>query len=1331
MGKNSFQFASQSIFHSMTTSSAAKRQSRNSSKRKSQTALNFQKLEDRNLLSAESLLPATSAAIGGQDQAFVSPGSNLHDQAAGQSVTPVAGQYQLVLPNDVPASFSVDVPFDGNVLTLNLDKNSVYGENTRLLIDDGSGELKEFDLGEDLSYIGSVEGHPDYAVSAVLGENGLMANIIRPQLASIVITPIQQINLNGLHAIALDADDAQAPDGDDEHDEHGEHEGHDHAEDQTAASVGATTVESNPTSSNAASPVSLPATLAPTRVTDILEFEIGVEIGSRAFFASTAYNGNLQTAQNTINMIVGNLDARFLHSAGIKHRLGTTIIRTDSATDPLRNSVTATGGAPNAIPSLNAFRDYWNNNPNEVGDTHDLAVYHVLSAPSGLAYVNSVGGNNRYATSGGNGATSWANGTLAHEFGHSWGLAHVNQDNQFYESRPRDNNGSNAAGGEERFFSIMDGRGRHNIGRLATSEADIVTSNRNARRSLGDPVSGIPVKPFGAVDRITVVGSEPTTIDVINNDYDVNNDVLDVQLLDTVSFLGGTVELSFGTGPGGRDELIYTAPASASGSEDFFNYTVVDSTGRTDFGAVHIEISGPVSVDLGQSRYFYDLGQPDSIVFEDYTQISEETFGAYGFETTSSAAIESRDRGSGPGVNGLNRDHIRLRGTAEFHHELANGIYDVLLTVGDANENTDPFRITAEGNAFIDTAAHTPSEFLNYRFNNVEITDGELNLEFTNLGFSANLTRINIFKIQEQVTVDTTETEFIYDIGDADSALFSNVNGDNYVRLPHFYTGDIEFVGGNPQSFDRGTGSGVNDINRDGIVVDGATTFTHTLSNGVWEVLVNIGDRDFARDNISISAEGESVATDINRAAGEFGPNIIFPVSVADGQLNLSFTDSGGVNSDISMTRIILRRLSDLPPSEIVGRHVFYNDSSFDGGDQNANASDDAAIATNKVALLPGETATFANYTSYVKGINGIIVDVENLPNASALSASDFSLLTGNGSDPNDFTVLATAPTVSVRVGAGENGSDRVTLTLPDGTVTGQWLNVTILANGSTGLNQNDSFYFGNAVGDTGDSTTDARVGPLDESGVRNNNRNFFNPADVEDVYDFDRNGVVAPSDENLVRINSTNLFSDLKLITAPSIPLGQSVSAAATSAPASSLPIVTQAATVDDLTVSPVITYSANGRENYTALSTELPEEDIRNQADQPVTVVDAIEPSTMPQLAAASLVAQPAAAPSKVTTAVVAPPVAVPIFAAKFSEGPMISNDRVLFAQPLTNKPINSQAAKQTATSSLYGSYEDSYTVSNDTDISATSDADILESDESLVDSDSYFEDYADDTF
>jgi hypothetical protein len=62
---------------------------------------------------------------------------------------------------------------------------------------------------------------------------------------------------------------------------------------------------------------------------------------------------------------------------------------------------------------------------------------------------------------------------------------------------------------------------------------------------------------------------------------------------------------------------------------------------------------------------------------------------------------------------------------------------------------------------------------------------------------------------------------------------------------------------------------------------------------------------------------------------------------------------------------------------------MFDNGSAFDGDDSAANAADDDAVDPSKVALLPGETATFANYINYTRGINGIMVDKIERPSIS------------------------------------------------------------------------------------------------------------------------------------------------------------------------------------------------------------------------------------------------------------------------------------------------------------------------------------------------------------
>ena len=211
--------------------------------------------------------------------------------------------------------------------------------------------------------------------------------------------------------------------------------------------------------------------------------------------------------------------------------------------------------------------------------------------------------------------------------------------------------------------------------------------------------------------------------------------------------------------------------------------------------------------------------------------------------------------------------------------------------------------------------------------------------------------------------------------------------------------------------------------------------------------------------------------------------------------------------------------------SPIVGRYVFYNDSGFD------TVSDDNAIATDKTALLAGETATYDNITNFSEGINGIIIDAD-LTNPSAFSVNDLELSVGAGSQQSDYSLLGVDAEVTVRIGEGVGGSDRITIILPNGSVTNEFLQVRVLANSTTGLSADDVFYFGNAIGDTGNSSTNLRVDASDLGGVQAN-LTAFTFADVDDQYDINRDRRVDASDLGLIQANLT-AFTSVPLITAP-----------------------------------------------------------------------------------------------------------------------------------------------------------------------------------------------------
>lgn len=168
------------------------------------------------------------------------------------------------------------------------------------------------------------------------------------------------------------------------------------------------------------------------------------------------------------------------------------------------------------------------------------------------------------------------------------------------------------------------------------------------------------------------------------------------------------------------------------------------------------------------------------------------------------------------------------------------------------------------------------------------------------------------------------------------------------------------------------------------------------------------------------------------------------------------------------------------------GRRLFYNGSGFDKSSSQADSSvadsfDDLAIASDKTALVSG-TSALANVSSYVQGITGIMVDVEALPDS--VTEADFEIRRGNSSDISSWT-SGVAPAVSLRRGAGADGSDRVTLTWPNATFRNCWVEVRMKATPQTGLALDDVFYFGNALADTGNSASDYRVTAADVLGLR------------------------------------------------------------------------------------------------------------------------------------------------------------------------------------------------------------------------------------------------------
>ncbi len=238
------------------------------------------------------------------------------------------------------------------------------------------------------------------------------------------------------------------------------------------------------------------------------------------------------------------------------------------------------------------------------------------------------------------------------------------------------------------------------------------------------------------------------------------------------------------------------------------------------------------------------------------------------------------------------------------------------------------------------------------------------------------------------------------------------------------------------------------------------------------------------------------------------------PYSFEGGEITeIEFTiDDGSATSPIATARV-----RNTAPAEVLGRHLYYAGAKYDDPLPGPHYSN-AAYDVSKAAYQAGSGAsTFANVSSYTRGINGIVLFTNG--DYGVPSLSDFTFKMGTSTDPGTWIDAPTPSAITFREGAGTGGTDILELTWPEGAIKNTWLEVTMLANENTGLATDDVFYFGSRVGDTGlsNSPNAAITSAADQLAVR------AHPsigAGIENPYDFDRNGVVSAGDELTARFN-------------------------------------------------------------------------------------------------------------------------------------------------------------------------------------------------------------------
>jgi hypothetical protein len=134
-------------------------------------------------------------------------------------------------------------------------------------------------------------------------------------------------------------------------------------------------------------------------------------------------------------------------------------------------------------------------------------------------------------------------------------------------------------------------------------------------------------------DAGTIFAPGQRLIDALANDTHEEGQSFVIESFSTISQRGGAIAMSFASGAGGRDQLLYTPPMGVNGA-DSFTYVLRDTSGRTATATVTINVfdttmfrapdaTGPLVLGLDAS--YYELASPASLPDFGPLWVSEES----------------------------------------------------------------------------------------------------------------------------------------------------------------------------------------------------------------------------------------------------------------------------------------------------------------------------------------------------------------------------------------------------------------------------------------------------------------------------------------------------------------------------------------------------------------------------------------------------------------------------------------------------------------------------------------------------------------------------------
>jgi hypothetical protein len=330
------------------------------------------------------------------------------------------------------------------------------------------------------------------------------------------------------------------------------------------------------------------------------------------------FGGNTSAATGYIGTMASALTA--IYQRDVQARIAATYARLwTTPADPWNATSTST--------QLEQFEAYWALNMGSV--SRDLA--HFLSGRGlggGVAYLPGLCNGVPFGVSanlGGffptplidNNGQNWDIYVVAHEIGHNFAAPHTHNYAPPLDgcgSSPQDCTAANQDAGTIMSYCHLCAGGVQNI-KLQFHPGNIATME-NHLSTIGCPYEGPDRPPIVFLDRVNAVATAPTLIDVLANEIDFNCEAVSIEFPQPITNNGASLSVSVGTGPGGRDQVLYHQPNASYSGNDTFAYSLRDASGQTSVAAVVPTVSSvrapenPIGATPGLATAYYALTAP-------------------------------------------------------------------------------------------------------------------------------------------------------------------------------------------------------------------------------------------------------------------------------------------------------------------------------------------------------------------------------------------------------------------------------------------------------------------------------------------------------------------------------------------------------------------------------------------------------------------------------------------------------------------------------------------------------------------------------------------------